>query len=400
MTLKTFHFAGVSSMNITQGIPRLKEIINAVQTVSTPLITARLTSAKDENFARQVKARIEVTTLGEICDYIEEIILPNSSFILLKLSLKRIKLLKLEVTMSSLVQIYKGANLYFNLCTSKTVKQILQITTLGKSMMVIHPTNPSNGNTCITLQLIKQALQKVIIKGLIIGLPDVKRCVIQTDEKHSNEFSIVVEGSNFLGVLSQIGIDGRYTKFNNAVVVAQVLGIEAARSCIISEIMATMEAHGIILDRRHVLGIEAARSCIISEIMATMEAHGIVLDRRHVMLLADYMTFRYSLTKCRYLANLQIFCSGEVLGITRNGLVKMKQSVLLLASFEKTMDHLYEAAFYTQKNQIHGVSECIILGTPIALGTGMFRLYQAFSSPNYASPGDPIFMKPHLGIKI
>ena len=36
MTLKTFHFAGVASMNITAGVPRIKEIINAAKTVSTP----------------------------------------------------------------------------------------------------------------------------------------------------------------------------------------------------------------------------------------------------------------------------------------------------------------------------------------------------------------------------
>lgn len=62
------------------------------------------------------------------------------------------------------------------------------------------------------------------------------------------------------------------------------------------------------------------------------------------------------------------------MGITRNGLVKMKESVLLLASFERTTDHLYEAAFYGQKDQIAGVSECIILGTPMSIGTGMFKL--------------------------
>lgn len=42
-----------------------------------------------------------------------------------------------------------------------------------------------------------------------------------------------------------------------------------------------------------VLGIEAARVSIISEILSTMESHGIGLDRRHVMLLADLMTYRY-----------------------------------------------------------------------------------------------------------
>lgn len=46
MTLKTFHFAGVASMNITQGVPRIKEIINANHKISTPIITAALVSSE------------------------------------------------------------------------------------------------------------------------------------------------------------------------------------------------------------------------------------------------------------------------------------------------------------------------------------------------------------------
>lgn len=42
MTLKTFHFAGVASMDITQGVPRIKEIINATPAISTPIITVEL----------------------------------------------------------------------------------------------------------------------------------------------------------------------------------------------------------------------------------------------------------------------------------------------------------------------------------------------------------------------
>lgn len=68
-----------------------------------------------------------------------------------------------------------------------------------------------------------------------------------------------------------------------------------------------------------------------------MTSHGMSIDIRHVMLLADLMTYK-----------------GEVLGITRGGLAKMKESVLLLASFEKTTDHLFEAAFYGQEDEIYG----------------------------------------------
>lgn len=77
MTLKTFHFAGVASMNITQGVPRIKEIINASKKISTPIITAYLENDTDPEFARRVKGRIEKTTLGEISEYIEEVYLPG-----------------------------------------------------------------------------------------------------------------------------------------------------------------------------------------------------------------------------------------------------------------------------------------------------------------------------------
>ena len=66
MTLKTFHFAGVAAMNITQGVPRIKEIINASQNISTPIITAALDGATTEQFARLVKGRLERTRLGEV----------------------------------------------------------------------------------------------------------------------------------------------------------------------------------------------------------------------------------------------------------------------------------------------------------------------------------------------
>ena len=66
MTLKTFHFAGVASMNITLGVPRIKEIINVSRTISTPIITAHLVTDDNVLSARVVKGRIEKTLLGEV----------------------------------------------------------------------------------------------------------------------------------------------------------------------------------------------------------------------------------------------------------------------------------------------------------------------------------------------
>ena len=84
------------------------------------------------------------------------------------------------------------------------------------------------------------------------------------------------------------------------------------------------------------------------------------VDARHNMLLADCMTSK-----------------GEVLGITRFGIAKMKDSVLMLASFEKTTDHLFDAALRGAADPVRGVSECIIMGMPMAPGTGLFKLIAA-----------------------
>lgn len=66
MTLKTFHFAGVASMNVTLGVPRIKEIINASKTISTPIISCKLVTPNSEPSARIVKGRLEKTHLGDV----------------------------------------------------------------------------------------------------------------------------------------------------------------------------------------------------------------------------------------------------------------------------------------------------------------------------------------------
>lgn len=66
MTLKTFHFAGVATMNVTLGVPRIKEIINAAKSISTPIISCKLVTSDSEPSARIVKGRLERTHLGDV----------------------------------------------------------------------------------------------------------------------------------------------------------------------------------------------------------------------------------------------------------------------------------------------------------------------------------------------
>ncbi|KAK2152800.1 hypothetical protein LSH36_317g01042 [Paralvinella palmiformis] len=330
MTLKTFHFPWCSIdeypyfMFIGISVTHLiKEIINASKNISTPIITACLDKDSDPEFARIVKGRIEKTLLGEVSEYIEEVFLPDDCFLLIKLDMDRIKLLKLEVSVDSIRE---------SLLLSKLRLKSNQIRIHSSAALSIVPMETSKSSMYFILQQLKETVPKVVIKGI----STVNRAVIHIDEKKGDTtYNLLVEGDNLRQVMATVGVKGSETTSNN------------------------------IYEVEKTLGIEAARTTIIKEIAYTMTSHGMNIDLRHIMLLADLMTFK-----------------GEVLGITRYGLAKMKESVLMLASFEKTADHLFEASYHGQRDAINGVSECIIMGIPMGIGTGLFKLlHKALRDP-------------------
>jgi DNA-directed RNA polymerase III subunit RPC1 len=131
--------------------------------------------------------------------------------------------------------------------------------------------------------------------------------------------------------------------------------VEAARTQISAEIVNIMNAYGTYLLAALVdEQLPSPRPCSCNLFLSS----GIGIDHRHLLLLSDVMTFK-----------------GEVLGITRFGVSKMRESVLMLASFEKTTDHLFDAAVHGRTDAIVGVSECIIMGMNVPVGTGLPTIY-------------------------
>jgi len=172
----------------------------------------------------------------------------------------------------------------------------------------------------------------------------VNRAVINKEEKNGKStYHLLVEGYGLAEVMGSPGVDGRNTTTNH------IIEVEAT------------------------LGVEAARTQISAEIYSIMSAYGIGIDHRHLLLLSDVMTFK-----------------GQVLGITRFGLSKMRDSVLTLAAFETPTNHLFEAAVHGRTDAIVGVAECIIMGVPIPLGTGLFKLLKKSNSPIKKNRNDPI----------
>ncbi|GJN27196.1 hypothetical protein PR202_gb15195 [Eleusine coracana subsp. coracana] len=217
---------------------------------------------------------------------------------------------------------------------------------VDKSKLRIYPAGTDKRKLQLELHNLKSMLPKVIVKGI----PTVERVVINETKKENKkdgtkaEYNLLVEGTNLLAVLGTPGVDARNTKSNH------------------------------IMEMNKTLGIEAARRSIIDEIQLTMKSHGMNIDARHMMLLADLMTYK-----------------GEILGITRYGIAKMKSSVLMLASFEKTSEHLFNASYSGREDQIEGVSECIIMGIPMQLGTGILKVRQRLEQlPEFKYQPDPI----------
>ncbi|CAG8468336.1 8399_t:CDS:10 [Diversispora eburnea] len=296
MTLKTFHFAGVASMNITLGVPRIKEIINASKTISTPIITCRLVNDTDVKSARIVKGRLETTYLGEIAKYIDEMYERESSFLAIKIDLDAVQKLQLETNIKEIARaIVNDRKLKLEISGIRI--------SLPDEINVYVPDKEISKNpfdSYYRLQNLKRSLPKVIIKGI----QSVTRAVIS--EGKAGKKQLLVEGYGLREVMTTEGIVGTETTSNNVNEVHKVLGIEAARNTIIQEIQYTMGRH--------------------------------------------------------------------VLGIHRFGISHMKSSVLMLASFEKTTDHLFDAAIRSKRDCLEGVSESIIMGMPMQLGTGLFKL--------------------------
>jgi len=105
------------------------------------------------------------------------------------------------------------------------------------------------------------------------------------------------------------------------------------------------------------LGIEAARTVQVQQVKYVMDSQGLYVDVRHIMLLADAMCF-----------------DGEITSIGRHGLAGSKPSVFARAAFEETVRHITEAAVTGTVDRLQGVTENILIGQTVPLGTGRVKL--------------------------
>lgn len=304
MTMRTFHYAGVAEINVTLGLPRLIEIVDARKNPSTPMMTVYLTEdyAQDRDMARKLAWNIEATHISHLGSLSTDIT-------------------EMLVTIELNEKVITQRNITPEEVAEKLEDELGSTVEIDGNVLMVHPENESYREL---LQLSKN-VENVTLKGI----SDIKRVVIRKEDT-IDEYVLYTEGSSLKHIDDLDGVDMTRSTTNN-----------------INEIY-------------EVFGIEAARNSIIKEATDTLREQGLEVDVRHIMLVADIMTV-----------------DGEVKAIGRHGISGEKASVLARAAFEVTVNHLLDAGMRGDVDELRGVTENVIVGQPIQLGTGHVKLMAA-----------------------
>jgi len=315
MTLRTFHYAGVRELNVTLGLPRLIEILDARRNPSTPIMVVHLRgdAKHDREKANEVANKLTQTTVENVARSIDYDLISQSITIELDPDMLEDRQLTPE-------QVAKAIEKH----------RIGEVEVEGNVIKVKPP-------SLLDLNKFNRLRQKILnIK--LKGVKGLRRPVIK---KEGDEWVLYFDGSNLAGVLKKA---------------EEIPEIDPTR-------VFTNNIHEIAA----VLGIEAARNAIINETMRVLEEQGLDVDIRHVMLVADLMT-----------------ATGRVRQIGRHGVSGEKSSVLARAAFEVTTKQLLEAGIKGEVDELKGVTENVIVGQIIPLGSGMVDLLM-----KYLGEGEP-----------
>jgi DNA-directed RNA polymerase subunit A" len=319
MTMRTFHYAGVATVNVTQGLPRIIEIVDARKVPNTPTMIIHLDESHrtDAEKARKLAAAIEITTTVNVADIETDVAQRRLVLKLKKGNMKQKNMTGAEIK----DKLERALRLYIQADKEKNPRLLTIIPGIqNEADLEDMAENPPSYTELLQLE---DKIRDLRLKGV----PSVERANVQLDEK-TGEFYLSTIGSNLARVSDMEGIDRSRTYTNN------------------------------IIEIYNYLGIEAARQAIINELQATLDGARLEVDVRHLLMVADVMT-----------------SEGEVRAIGRHGVSGTKHSILARAAFEVTVNHLLKAGIIGEKDNLSGVAENIIVGQPISLGTGSVQLY-------------------------
>ena len=233
MTMRTFHYAGVAEINVTLGLPRLIEIVDARRSPSTPLMEIHLEKNIRKNMSEleRIISEIEMTRLIDVADL--EIDIPNMN----------IKIIPLPDKLK-----HKYINL--NDLENKLRKELRYDIEREDEIFTI----VTSENSYKALQTMLDQIRDIKIKGI----KGIDRAIIREEPEG---FVIYTEGSNLAEVLKLEGVDSTRTTTNGIVEIFEVLGIEAARNAVIYEASRTLQEQGLTVDIRHIMLVADVMTC-------------------------------------------------------------------------------------------------------------------------------------------
>ncbi|KAH8728409.1 hypothetical protein GQ44DRAFT_702263 [Phaeosphaeriaceae sp. PMI808] len=369
MTLNTFHFAGVSSKNVTLGVPRLKEILNIAANIKTPSMLVRQSKqGSGQQEAKVLRSRIELTTLRSLTQSVElyydpdiqstlveadqdmvesYFILPEEDEViesqskwLLRVILDRKKLLDKNISISEVAGRIKDEfkpNLAVIFSDENADEQIMRVRFIWDGNLKQDDEDEDERDEKWMRKLEKHLLDDVILRGvrgverafirednIVVENPD-RSLILSKSDPRCKEWVLDTTGTALADVLAIDGVDS-YKTYSNSFI--EILGV---------------------------LGIEAARAGLLHELGMVLSFDGSYVNHRHMALLVDIMTQR-----------------GMLMAITRHGINRNDTGALMRCSFEETVEILLEAAGFGELDDCRGVSENIMLGQLAPMGTGEF----------------------------
>ena len=379
MTLNTFHYAGVSSKNVTVGVPRLKEIINVSKRPKTPSLTVYLKDEyqADSEAAKDVQSLLELTTLRTVTlrteiwydpivdpaaekvtcvpeddDFVrayyempdEEVDLARISPWMLRIELDKLvmsdKKLTMEDITARMLAVY-GADLMHIICNDDNAdKLVMRIRLISDGVSKSDAAVTEGGEEEEDFSFLKKFEASMLSQLTLRGVEGVTRVFMRNVKR---------EGVD--------RITGESNKVQEWVLDTEGINLMAVM-CADKKIDPTRCTSNDIVEIIRILGVEAVRGALLHELRAVIEFDGSYVNYRHLAILCEVMTSR-----------------GHILAITRHGINRVDSGALMRCSFEETVDVLMEAAIFSEPDKMRGVSENIMLGQLAPLGTGEFELF-------------------------
>ena len=268
MTMRTFHYAGVTELNVTLGLPRLIEIVDARKEIATPTMDIYFDEERrnDEEFVRTLANKIGKSTINDIL----------SDFNL------NYGTMEVEATLDNKKIDEKRLDREeINAIVQKAFKKSV----INNDEIIISSVNDSKSDTkkfaIRELRLLADKVRDLQISGI----KGIGKVIIRRDP-NIEEWIIHTEGSNLKEILDMEGIDHVRTTTNNIHEIGEVLGIEAARQSIINEAQNTLSEQGLSVDVRHIMLVA---DIMTSEgVVKSIGRHGISGEKSSVLARAAF----------------------------------------------------------------------------------------------------------------